>query len=184
MNKLKLKMSSGRNAAPEKLDPSIVKVREKVLALLADEPMGTAMATISDLLSETKDSEMRMGLLSARIKILRRRTEASRRNETPDKMDSIDNIPEPSTRRDLPENLRIDLDALKPVKTDPVFLKILQRSEEHTSELQSLDYLVCRLLLEKKKQNKSLWSSDIPPQALSAASTLYIKRSNPSAEFF
>src|SRR2546425_6688488 len=29
------------------------------------------------------------------------------------------------------------------------------RSEEHTSELQSLAYLVCRLLLEKKKQSKS-----------------------------
>src|SRR2546423_11542756 len=28
----------------------------------------------------------------------------------------------------------------------------LPRSEEHTSELQSLAYLVCRLLLEKKKQ--------------------------------
>src|SRR2546425_7051570 len=28
---------------------------------------------------------------------------------------------------------------------------ILERSEEHTSELQSLAYLVCRLLLEKKK---------------------------------
>src|SRR5438046_4318795 len=28
------------------------------------------------------------------------------------------------------------------------------RSEEHTSELQSLTNLVCRLLLEKKKQNK------------------------------
>src|SRR2546425_6028046 len=28
-----------------------------------------------------------------------------------------------------------------------------QRSEEHTSELQSLAYLVCRLLLEKKKDN-------------------------------
>src|SRR3712207_7051569 len=28
------------------------------------------------------------------------------------------------------------------------------RSEEHTSELQSRQYLVCRLLLEKKKQNK------------------------------
>src|SRR2546425_6371691 len=28
------------------------------------------------------------------------------------------------------------------------------RSEEHTSELQSLAYLVCRLLLEKKKQNR------------------------------
>src|SRR2546425_2070354 len=28
-----------------------------------------------------------------------------------------------------------------------------ERSEEHTSELQSLAYLVCRLLLEKKKKN-------------------------------
>src|SRR3712207_7853907 len=31
------------------------------------------------------------------------------------------------------------------------------RSEEHTSELQSRQYLVCRLLLEKKKQNVSLF---------------------------
>src|SRR5262245_64676844 len=30
------------------------------------------------------------------------------------------------------------------------------RSEEHTSELQSLRHLVCRLLLEKKKKNKTL----------------------------
>src|SRR2546425_5959586 len=30
----------------------------------------------------------------------------------------------------------------------------LWRSEEHTSELQSLAYLVCRLLLEKKKNNQ------------------------------
>src|SRR3712207_7273430 len=29
----------------------------------------------------------------------------------------------------------------------------LERSEEHTSELQSRQYLVCRLLLEKKKKN-------------------------------
>src|SRR2546425_12778529 len=29
-----------------------------------------------------------------------------------------------------------------------------RRSEEHTSELQSLAYLVCRLLLEKKKETK------------------------------
>src|SRR2546425_3780818 len=30
--------------------------------------------------------------------------------------------------------------------------RTLDRSEEHTSELQSLAYLVCRLLLEKKKK--------------------------------
>src|SRR2546423_11122570 len=33
------------------------------------------------------------------------------------------------------------------------------RSEEHTSELQSLAYLVCRLLLEKKK---TLWREKMP----------------------
>src|SRR2546425_7729111 len=34
-------------------------------------------------------------------------------------------------------------------------LENLFRSEEHTSELQSLAYLVCRLLLEKKKRSGS-----------------------------
>src|SRR2546425_4944465 len=32
---------------------------------------------------------------------------------------------------------------------------LTMRSEEHTSELQSLAYLVCRLLLEKKKQQNT-----------------------------
>src|SRR3712207_9019586 len=33
-----------------------------------------------------------------------------------------------------------------------LLLLVLFRSEEHTSELQSCQYLVCRLLLEKKKE--------------------------------
>src|SRR3712207_8431074 len=33
------------------------------------------------------------------------------------------------------------------------FVRATLRSEEHTSELQSRQYLVCRLLLEKKKKN-------------------------------
>src|SRR5437016_10564087 len=33
--------------------------------------------------------------------------------------------------------------------------RLRQRSEEHTSELQSLTNLVCRLLLEKKKKKKT-----------------------------
>src|SRR6266404_7739567 len=36
----------------------------------------------------------------------------------------------------------------------PADPRIHRRSEEHTSELQSLAYLVCRLLLEKKKKKK------------------------------
>src|SRR5205823_8145841 len=35
----------------------------------------------------------------------------------------------------------------------PRWWRTAARSEEHTSELQSLAYLVCRLLLEKKKKN-------------------------------
>src|SRR5258708_17371666 len=34
------------------------------------------------------------------------------------------------------------------------------RSEEHTSELQSPDHLVCRLLLEKKNSNPISWKQD------------------------
>src|SRR5574344_812241 len=41
------------------------------------------------------------------------------------------------------------------------------RSEEHTSELQSPDHLVCRLLLEKKKKEKSSGNSPRPIKARS-----------------
>src|SRR2546422_5340760 len=40
----------------------------------------------------------------------------------------------------------------KPTQDDPLVLN--RRSEEHTSELQSRLHLVCRLLLEKKKQKQ------------------------------
>src|SRR2546425_8629579 len=38
--------------------------------------------------------------------------------------------------------------------TIPYTVASPSRSEEHTSELQSLAYLVCRLLLEKKKKHR------------------------------
>src|SRR2546425_6922311 len=40
---------------------------------------------------------------------------------------------------------------------------VKDRSEEHTSELQSLAYLVCRLLLEKKKKNSSSDPARVTP---------------------
>src|SRR5258708_25609780 len=48
-------------------------------------------------------------------------------------------------------DLAVDLQALEVLLHDEVELPRL-RSEEHTSELQSPDHLVCRLLLEKKKR--------------------------------
>src|SRR3712207_7403573 len=43
------------------------------------------------------------------------------------------------------------------------------RSEEHTSELQSRQYLVCRLLLEKKKSPRT----SAPPRQYSSTSILF-----------
>src|SRR3712207_7521240 len=61
-------------------------------------------------------------------------------------------VPEAAAARGRPEMGRMHGDdRLQPalgVRNEVNF-----RSEEHTSELQSRQYLVCRLLLEKKKQN-------------------------------
>src|SRR5258708_13195506 len=43
-----------------------------------------------------------------------------------------------------------------------------RRSEEHTSELQSPDHLVCRLLLEKKKRSSSAAPHTTAPHAIPA----------------
>src|SRR5205823_11453989 len=42
------------------------------------------------------------------------------------------------------------------IQRRPQLDPVVERSEEHTSELQSLAYLVCRLLLEKKKTSSSI----------------------------
>src|SRR2546425_6400295 len=57
-------------------------------------------------------------------------------------------VREPRRRGELPQEGRIRLDVHRTPR-DPG-----ARSEEHTSELQSLAYLVCRLLLEKKKKKQ------------------------------
>src|SRR3712207_8747536 len=39
---------------------------------------------------------------------------------------------------------------------EEILPELIERSEEHTSELQSRQYLVCRLLLEKKQINTTI----------------------------
>src|SRR3712207_7272011 len=58
-------------------------------------------------------------------------------------------------RRTAPRSIVISLRAMRPRCYG---LLDLRRSEEHTSELQSRQYLVCRLLLEKKKK-RDYWLS-------------------------
>ena len=65
------------------------------------------------------------------------------------------------SREPLPENLQklVDSQAKSVGKGSSDNRKTL-RSEEHTSELQSHSDLVCRLLLEKKKEEKHAVSVD------------------------
>src|SRR2546429_4726797 len=58
-----------------------------------------------------------------------------------------------ATRRIVAEHPEIKVLILSTFDADSYVLQALRaRSEEHTSELQSRLHLVCRLLLEKKKQ--------------------------------
>src|SRR3712207_7665460 len=54
-------------------------------------------------------------------------------------------------REDLVLPLRDVPEREEPLVVRVVLPRVVRRSEEHTSELQSRQYLVCRLLLEKKK---------------------------------
>src|SRR3712207_8967915 len=58
----------------------------------------------------------------------------------------------PASRRLSPRGRRRARSA--PSAPPPAARSPGSRSEEHTSELQSRQYLVCRLLLEKKKKNR------------------------------
>src|SRR3712207_8695045 len=70
----------------------------------------------------------------------------------------VDDVDAPALAEDVaahlgvpPARLVAEMDAGLQQLPDSHFLG---RSEEHTSELQSRQYLVCRLLLEKKKNKK------------------------------
>src|SRR2546429_1691768 len=63
---------------------------------------------------------------------------------------SSTHIPAPTSGARRPEN---------PLPATASGARLAPRSEEHTSELQSRLHLVCRLLLEKKKNNKYTYHS-------------------------
>src|SRR5258708_18434282 len=70
--------------------------------------------------------------------------------------------PSPSQGRGVKKQLRgttlicqrLTTPAFTSVQCPAEHCTLVKRSEEHTSELQSPDHLVCRLLLEKKKHNQ------------------------------
>src|SRR3712207_7593453 len=79
-------------------------------------------------------------------------------NSIPDALYDCSRVPQPMIRKGWLDKgpggdreLR-GADVFVPVEWDRA-LELVARSEEHTSELQSRQYLVCRLLLEKKNNS-------------------------------
>src|SRR3989441_9503073 len=68
---------------------------------------------------------------------------------------------DPSTTKPTCSSLAISGSGLPTALYRITDLREITRSEEHTSELQSLAYLVCRLLLEKKKKNHKVINSTV-----------------------
>src|SRR5258708_31099853 len=68
----------------------------------------------------------------------------------------------PETYLPLPFDVKVVRNIARPTLTAYLPDPSVARSEEHTSELQSPDHLVCRLLLEKKKKQtkNSVHSTD------------------------
>src|SRR5437762_9912547 len=75
----------------------------------------------------------------------------------------LDELPAPDVARaEVPEAVRGEQPAHRAQRVvRDVLVGVRLRSEEHTSELQSPMYLVCRLLLEKKKYRPVLHYVDL-----------------------
>src|SRR3712207_7906327 len=77
---------------------------------------------------------------------------------------SLRTIPFYARDHGTPHQATLSASVLSSVRVDPDWQPnagwggdgTVPRSEEHTSELQSRQYLVCRLLLEKKNKNKTI----------------------------
>src|SRR5437763_6969222 len=70
---------------------------------------------------------------------------------------------------EVPPDLGARISQLRLVDVIDIALRNNTRSEEHTSELQSPMYLVCRLLLEKKKKEENIrtWGRGLQSRTLS-----------------
>src|SRR3989442_5118857 len=65
----------------------------------------------------------------------------------------------------VPVSLELGLREERPEVSRREYPPVGQRSEEHTSELQSRPHLVCRLLLEKKKKTTQIVCTLYEPNA-------------------
>ena len=60
-----------KNLINTELDPEVVKVRDKIISKIGDKPLDEVNSIIKKLLNDQTDEVTRLGLLAARVKIIR-----------------------------------------------------------------------------------------------------------------
>ena len=65
-----------RNSMNTELDPEVVKVRDKIISKIGDKPLDEVNSIIKKLLNDQTDEVTRLGLLAARVKIIRAKIES------------------------------------------------------------------------------------------------------------
>ena len=64
-----------KNTYNMELDPEVVKVRDKIISKIGDKPLEEVNSIIKKLLNDQSDEVTRLGLLAARVKIIRAKIE-------------------------------------------------------------------------------------------------------------
>src|SRR3712207_8001479 len=102
--------------------------------------------TLCFFFNDTATTEIYTLSLHDALPIWTHRTRASDENRVPGRSVAVTEREGTAVLSDSPAFSGFSVDDLDKARR-------FYRSEEHTSELQSRQYLVCRLLLEKKKKN-------------------------------
>lgn len=70
------------NQFKDELDPEIIKIRDKIIAKIGNKPLDEVNEIIKKLLSDQMDENTRLGVLAARLKIIRQKIETLYENKS------------------------------------------------------------------------------------------------------
>ena len=76
------KMVTKINQFKDELDPEIIKIRDKIIAKIGNKPLDEVNEIIKKLLSDHMDENTRLGVLAARLKIIRQKIETLYENKS------------------------------------------------------------------------------------------------------
>ena len=98
----------------DELDPEIIKIRDKIITKIGNKPLDEVNEIIKKLLNDQMDENTRLGVLAARLKIIRQKIEMlyenkPRKRATPQiNQENINKVEEPNKNKEPKQKRRMD----------------------------------------------------------------------------